>query len=69
MPAPHLMPLPPSAAVWDPLAEPYTTRQCRGGHHQHCPGGLDYYPRGIDGPCVLVPCACDAEDCTHEVPR
>ena len=34
----------PQPGTWDPLANPYTTWKCRGGRHEHCRGGLLYYP-------------------------
>lgn len=60
----QLAPSPPGRTVWDPRDQPYITPACKGGRHDECPGGLDYYPQGITGKRVLVPCACEAERCT-----
>jgi hypothetical protein len=59
----ELAPPPPGRTTWDPRTEPYTTPACRAGRHQHCPGGMGYYPEGIVGDRVDIPCACGAEGC------
>lgn len=49
--------------VWDPLAAPYVSHECRAGAHDRCPGGLIYYPEGTIGDRVDVLCACGQTGC------
>ncbi|WP_377273268.1 hypothetical protein [Peterkaempfera sp. SMS 1(5)a] len=64
-----LAPPPPGRTAWDPRTAPYTAPACRSGRHKQCPGGMGFWPDGIVGECVDIPCACTVDGCSCAVRR
>jgi hypothetical protein len=54
---------PRTSGPWDPTTEPWTSTACRSGGHDRCPHGLLWYPEGVQGDPVDIPCTCAEPGC------
>lgn len=51
------------APAWDPLTTPYLSAACRSARHRECTRGMDFYPQGLAGERIRIPCACSDDRC------